>query len=154
MNMEAYRKVIRRRMIVMTVIGVAYVAAMLGMHTLSDNQSGAAGSFMWDAAVEGFVWGAVTAIVACFAFIRPRYVKALRDEQALRRLWNREHDERTQAIRAKAGAPMLLYTSVGMIAAGLLIVNWNMTVAMTLVLTAAVQILISAITKIICMHTM
>lgn len=155
MNVEAYRKSIRRRVRVMELLGIAYVVVMIAIHVLWGGRVDAAEEALaWDGVVEGFVWGAVTAVVACFALIVPRYVKALNDEQALRRLWNKEHDERMQAIKARAGAPMLLYTSVAMIAVALLIGPWNMMAAMTLMLAATAQILACAVTKLICMRMM
>lgn len=153
MNLEAYRKTIRRRMNVMAVLGVAYSVAMIVAHTLWTG-SAAVDEFAWSGVASGFAGGALTAMVLCFALLTPRYGKALRDEQALRRLWNKEHDERLRAIRARAGAPIILYTSFAMIAVAMLIGPWNMIAAMTLLLAAAVQILISAAVKLICLRTM
>lgn len=151
MNVEVYRRAIRRRVLVMAVLVVAYAAAMIAVHTVWRGQQDAS---LWDGAVEGFVWGAVTAVVACLALMAPRYMKALRDEQALRRLWNKEHDERMRAIKARAGAPMVLYTSGAMIAVALLVSHWNMTATLTLLLAATVQVVISAVTKLVCMRVM
>lgn len=153
MNVEAYRKTIRRRMNVMAALCVAYSVIVIAKHALWEG-SGAMEEFAWSGVATGFAGGALTAIVLCFAILVPRYGKAMRDEQALRRLWNREHDERLRAIRARAGAPMILCTSFAMVAIGLLIGPWNMTVAMTLLLAGTVQILVSAVTKLICMRTM
>lgn len=145
MNVEAYRKTIHRRVIVMSVLGTLYAAAMVIMHLLDREPS----EFALD-----FLLGAISALVTCFVLLVPRYRKALRDEQALRRLWNREHDERLQAIKARAGIPMLLYTSLAMIAGALLIAPWNMTVAVTLLVTATAQLIASVAVKLICMRMM
>ena len=145
MNVEAYRKTIRRRMRVMSVLGVSYVVAMIVTHTVWHPGSTYAGDFLL---------GAMAMLVTCFALLMPRYAKALHDEQALRRLWNQEHDERMQAIKARAGVPMLLYTSLAMIGAGLLFSAWNMTVCLTLLIAATAQLMVSAVTKLICMRTM
>lgn len=153
MNVEAYRRTIRRRMRVMAVLGVVYSALMIAEHTLWDG-GGAMAEFAWSGVAAGFAGGAFTAMVLCFVLLMPRYRKAVRDEQALRRLWNSEHDERLRAIRARAGAPMILCTSFAMVAIGLLIGPWNMIAAMTLLLAGAVQILVSAVTKLICMKIM
>ena len=155
MNVEAYRKSILRRVRVMELLVIAYAVVMIAIHTFWGGRGDAVAElFAWDAMVEGFMWGAVTAVVACFALVVPRYVKALNDEQALRRLWNKEHDERMQAIKARAGAPMLLYTSVAMIAVALLIGHWNMIASMTLLLAGTIQIVVSAVTKLVCMRVM
>ena len=145
MNVEAYRKTIRRRTRVMSVLGVGYGIAMIGTHTVWHPGSTYAGDFLR---------GAMAMLVTCFVLLMPRFVKALRDEQALRRLWNQEHDERMQAIKARAGVPMLLYTSLAMIGAGLLLSAWNMTVCLTLLIAATAQLMVSAVTKLICMRTM
>lgn len=145
MNVEAYRRTIRRRVAVMTALAVAYAGAMLLMHTLWRLETGYAGDFLL---------GAVTAVVVGVLVMLPRYTKALRDDQALRRLWNEEHDERRKAMKAKAGAPMLIYTSVGMIAVGLLIGPWSVTASMTLLLAATAQLVVCAAVKLVCMRTM
>ena len=153
MNVETYRKTIRRRMNVMAALAVAYSIIMIAEHTLWAGGN-AAEEFAWSGVVAGFAAGALTAMILYFVVLMPRYRKALHDEQALRRLWNREHDERNRAIKARVGAPMILYTSFGMVAVGLLIGPWNTIAAMTLLLAATVQILATAIAKLICTRTM
>ena len=145
MNVEAFRRNIRRRVCVMTALVAVYVVAMLVVHVLGRGFDGFAGNFLL---------GVSVAMVVCSLFMMPRYMQALRDEQALRRLWNQEHDERMRAIKARAGIPMLLYTSMAMIAVGVLISGWNMTVSVTLLLAATAQLLASITINFICMHTM
>lgn len=145
MNVEAYRKVIRRRMIAMLAISAFYVAAMVAMHTVWRVELGLTASFL-----EGFA----SAIVVLTVVLAPRYRRALKDEQALRRMWNREHDERMSAIRARAGLPMLMYTSLAMVTAALLLSAWNVTVAATLLLAATAQLLIGVVTKLVCTRVM
>ena len=145
MNVEAYRKTIRRRLWIMTIVGILYVAAMCAVHGLWAGKT----TYTMD-----FLNGAISSVVVYFIMVIPKYRKALRDEQMLRRLWNQEHDERMQAIRARAGAPTLIYTSMAMIAAALLAAPYNMTIAMTLLIAATAQLLISAIIKLTCMRTM
>lgn len=145
MNVEAFRRTIRRRVRVMTALTALYVAMMLAVHMLGKGPSGFAADFLL---------GVSAALVFCCALMLPRYMQALKDENALRRLWNKEHDERMQAIKAKAGVPMLLYTSAAMIAAGVLISGWNMTVSITLLLAATAQLVVSVIVKFISLRTM
>ena len=145
MNVEAYRKTIRRRVGIMVAVGLLYAAAMVAVHVLEPVKMSYA---------DDFLIGILTGLVICFSVIVPRYRKALHDEQALRRLWNKEHDERMRAIKAKAGVPMVLYTSAAMIAAALLVASWNMTVAITLLVAATVQLVISVAVKLTCMRTM
>ena len=145
MNVEAYRRSIRRRMRRMAALGVGYAAATLAMHVLGPADVGYAGDFLL---------GVLTALACGFALMMPRYRRALRDDQALRRLWNREHDERLQAIRARAGVPLVQYTSVAMIGAALLINPWNMTVAVTLLAVATTQLVVSTVVKLVCLRSM
>ena len=145
MNVEAYRRTIRRRVWVMTALSLLYAAAMIAVHVLGKSPMGYAGDFSL---------GLSVGLVLCCLVRMPRYTQALRDEQALRRLWNQEHDERMKAIKAKAGAPMLLYTSGAMVAIALLISGWNMTVAETLLFVASTQLVICAAVKLACMRTM
>ena len=83
-----------------------------------------------------------------------KFHRALTDDTALRRLYNQEHDERMQAIRAKAGFPVTVFMGAGMIAAGLVATFFNMTVALTLIVAAVVQLLVSVVIKFWCMRTM
>lgn len=146
MNVEAYRRTIRRRMRVMSILGVAYGAAMIAVHTFWARESM---TYAGD-----FLVGIASGLIVCAALILPRYAKALRDEKALLRLWNQEHDERLRAIKARAGAPMILYTSAAMIAVGLLICPWSATACLTLIAAASAQLVASAAVKLICMRTM
>lgn len=154
MNAKVYRKAIRRRIIIMTAISIAYVVIMLATHMLWGTRWSGTEDQAWNGVAEGFASGAMTAVVACFVLMIPRYASALRDERALHRLWNREHDERTRAIKARAGMPMLIYTSLAMIAVAMLIGPWNTVAAMTLLFAATAQLIVGAVTKLICMRVM
>jgi len=78
-----------------------------------------------------------------------RYRRILRDEQALKAAYYREHDERSQAIRAKAGAPMILVTSVLMIVAGMVASYFNPIIFYSLFLAALCQLVAALVVKII-----
>lgn len=79
---------------------------------------------------------------------------ALRNETKLKIQFNKEHDERMKAIRAKAGMPMLLIASIGMIVAGVVIGYRNPTVFFTLSLAAMCQLTVGAVVKIVYMKRM
>ena len=145
MNIEAYRKTVRRRVRVITGFCLLYAAVIVAVHGMRLEGTGFTG---------GFLNGAVSAVVICLVLMMPRYRKALRDDRALRRLWNQEHDERMRAIQAKAGLPMLGYTSVAMIAFGLLIGPWSTTAAMALLIAATAQLCVGAAVKLVCMRRM
>lgn len=78
-----------------------------------------------------------------------RYSQILPDNTALQKQYNKENDERMKAIRAKAGMPMLLITSVLMIVAGILIGYLNIYVFYTLIAAAFCQLLMGCIVKFI-----
>ena len=90
------------------------------------------------AGLLGFVAGGMLAALLGMSKLH----RALKDDTALRRLYNTEHDERNAAIRAKAGVPVVIFLGAGMIAAGLVATFFNMTVALTLVVAGLAELLI------------
>ena len=72
-----------------------------------------------------------------------KYRAALKDEAKLRLLYNQENDERMQAIRAKAGIPMVLILSLALVLGGMVIGYWNETIFVVLVGVALFQLLVS-----------
>ena len=72
-----------------------------------------------------------------------KYRAALKDEAKLRLLYNQENDERMQAIRAKAGIPMVLILSLALVLAGMIIGYFNETVFIVLIGAALFQLLVS-----------
>ena len=83
-----------------------------------------------------------------------RWGRALKDDTRLRRMYNEEHDERLQAIRARAGLPMGLYLSLGMLVAGCVAGFFSGTVMLTLVLAAGAQLLVCVAVKLILTRVM
>lgn len=77
-----------------------------------------------------------------------RYARAVRSEEKLRLLYNKEHDERGVLIRQKAGMPMLMITSGLMLFAGIIAGYFNETVFFTLILCATAQLTVGACVKI------
>ena len=89
-------------------------------------------------------------LAACFFAVR--YRKALRDDTALRKLYNAENDERKKLIRSKAGVPFVLVTSVCMLLAAVVAGHFNLTVFYTLVAAALAQMLLSCGLKMFYLH--
>lgn len=89
-------------------------------------------------------------LVACFFAIR--YRKALRDDTALRKLYNAENDERKKLIRSKAGVPFVLVTSVCMLLAAVVAGHFNLIIFYTLVAAALAQMLLSCGLKLFYLH--
>lgn len=84
-------------------------------------------------------------IAACLFAVRCR--RALRDDTALRKLYNAENDERKKLIRSKAGVPFVLVTSVGMLLAAVVAGYFSLTVFYTLVAAVLAQLVLSCALK-------
>lgn len=90
--------------------------------------------------------------VAVFRLVH--YRKALQSELLLKKEYNWERDERMQAIRAKAGVPFVLFTSVAMLLAGSVIGYYSDVAFYTLVGAAVLQLLASGLVKVYYQKTM
>jgi hypothetical protein len=77
-----------------------------------------------------------------------QYQRALKEEECLKIEYNKENDERSKTIRAKAGMPMLMLTSGVMLLAGMIAGYYNETIFLTLIATAIVQLTIGAAVKV------
>lgn len=73
--------------------------------------------------------------------------RTLRDDSWLKAWRIREEDERSIAIRAKAGMPMLVIAAVLMLMGGMIAGYWNEVVMKTLFLAAIVQMLLGLAAK-------
>lgn len=83
-----------------------------------------------------------------------RLSRALKDEKQLKLLYNKENDERLKAIRSKAGMPMLLITSLLIMAVGVVASYFNSIIFYTLFAAALGQLIIGVIVKLYCMKKM
>ncbi len=86
-------------------------------------------------------------IIACTRIIR--YIMILRSTQKLKLQYNKEHDERMKTIRAKAGLPILQFTSLLMIVAGMIVWYASAPAAYALIIAAVCQMLFALAVKII-----
>lgn len=146
MNFDQYRRTIIRRTILMRVCWLVYLGLTLFMRF-------GAKQAVEHPAFSMLMGGMIGGLLAMGIFFA-KYWRALKDDTLLRRLYNEEHDERMQAIRARAGFPVTVVMSLAMIGAGLIATFFNMTVALTLVLAAVAQMLVSLAIKFWCMRTM
>lgn len=101
-----------------------------------------------------FQCGFIAALGVMSVLLTMRYRKAMKNEEKLQLLFNKENDERLKAIKAKAGIPMLLITSLAMILGGVIAGYFNLTVAYTLIAASVCQLLVACIAKIIYMKKM
>ena len=143
MNLEAYRKKVQRRLVWMRLLAVIFVVVeLVGSRFVPD---GNASNYVWGMCVGG----GFMALVRLFL-----QSKALKDDEKLRKMYIEEHDERQMAIRAKAGQPMVLFLSLGLVMIAAVVFFFNETVAVTLALAAVAQMLVSLIVKLVCMKRM
>lgn len=138
MTMERYRRSLRRRL---TLLGVMEALFFLMMF-LCRGMEGPVAGFLLGMAAGGAIMGFLVIM---------RWGRALKDDTRLRRMYNEKHDERLQAIRARAGLPMGLYLSLGMLA-GCAAGFFSETV--TLVLAAGAQLLVCVAVKLILTRVM
>lgn len=143
MNLEAYRKKVQRRLVIMRLLAVTFVVVELLVSRFVPDSN--ASSFIWGACMGG----ALVALVVLF-----QQSKALKNDEKLRKMYIEEHDERKQAIRARAGQPMVLYLSLGLIMTAAVVFFFSETVAATLSLAAVAQMLVCLVVKLVCMKTM
>lgn len=142
MNMQAYRRVIITRMVLLAAL--ALFAAGLGTY-----DAFFASDAIREHNVFTFQCGSTSALGVMALVCVMKYSQALRSDKILRQQYIKEHDERMQAIRAKAGMPLTLYFAVVMIAAGTVIGYWNELIFVTLVIAAVAQLLVAAAVKLI-----
>ena len=145
--MEEFKKKIRQRVALLCIL--LAVGACLSIFDVFFAPEELKNSYVF-----GFQTGAVTALTMLAVVLVINYGVVLRDEKKLRRLFNRESDERYKAIRAKAGMPVLLFTAVGMIVSGVIAGYFNFTVFVTLIAAGAAQILVGAALKSYYLHKM
>lgn len=147
MNMAQYRKTIQKRMVLYVLIGI-----LPGLMVATEGWWAAL--LTPDEAVHGFTEG----LAAGFAFVALamvyRYGRIIKDDKALRRQYCCEHDERKQAVAARAGLPMLLITSCGMLLAAIVAGYYSRVIFVTLVAAAMAQLFVSLAVKLICLKTM
>ncbi len=134
--MEQFRKKIKIRMILISIVLLIFVAILLY------NQFGASEALK-DSLAFSFQCGlsASGSLVLVFWLMKNR--RALADEAKLRLLYNQENDERMSAIRAKAGIPMVLILSMALVLGGMIIGYFNETVFVIFIGVALFQLLVS-----------
>jgi hypothetical protein len=149
--MDKYRNKVRIKMVFLAILALTAVA--LGIYNVFfEGESGASGFSA--GMLSGFRTGMADGI-GFFALIRLFFLgKAIRDEKALKELYNKEHDERLREIRAKAGMPSVLILSVLMLIAALIAGPLDLTVFYTLIIASAAQLLISLGVKLYFMKKM
>lgn len=138
--MENYRKTIKLRIIALTLVtlfgsGVIVFDQFFADKLLKENDSYA------------FQIGALCAIVILGAIKLIKYKRIIDDTNKLKVEYNKETDERILAIRSKAGLPIILYTSIAMIIAGIIAGYFNVLVFKVLIIASVCQLVASIMVK-------
>lgn len=151
--MEKFRTTVKRRIAISS--GMALVTTVLGAYSIySIIISDVSTATHSDGFVAGFQFGLIVSIFGFSVFDIIKLSLAINDETKLKVLYNKEHDERLKAIRNKAGAPMIVVTSVLMVLAAIVAGYFNIVVFYTLVIAVAAQLSVSAMVKLYCLKTM
>lgn len=140
--MEKYKNTLKIRQWMLLLL--AAVASGLGIYDTFWASEEIKSSILFE-----FQCGLTTALGILAVIWIIRYSKVLRSEKELQIQYNKENDERMKIIRAKAGMPMLLISSIVMIVAGLIASYINTDVSYTLIATAICQMMIACIAKLI-----
>lgn len=149
--MENYKRTIRHRIMLFT--GLILLTVALGIYSITamgnPENAGISGG-----ALSGFQLGLITGLGILALTQLFKLSMAIKDERKLKMAYNRENDERMKAIRAKAGMPMLLITSVMMVIAAIIAGYFNIVVFYTLIAAAMMQLLLGVSVKLYHMKTM
>lgn len=125
--MEKYKEIIRKRIHGVIIVTLFVAALVLLMHFfVMKSVNGASGNLF------SFLEGGVIGVDLVALFYILQYRKALDSDEKLKKMYNEEHDERTQFIRQKAGFPVFTAAGVVMIVGGLVAGYINSTVSYTM----------------------
>lgn len=140
--MEQYKKKVRRRIQLLAIPVLIAVGTGIFHVFFAEPE-------MQESFISGFQSGLITALGLISVVLMIRLGRLLKDEAKLKEAYRLENDERMKAIRAKAGMPLLLITSVAMIIAGVIAGYYNMLVFSTLIIAGIAQMSIGAVIKLV-----
>lgn len=145
--MDRYKKTIKIRIGLLSIPFILVIALCVYYALFASDQ-------VMENSIFCFQVGLITPLGLAATILIIRYRALLKDENKLLLQFNKENDERTKAIKAKAGIPMLPITSTLMIIAGVIAGYFNTLIFATLVVTAIVQMAICLLVKIFYMRKM
>ena len=142
MNLEKYRREIKNRVSVyQALIAVALVFVIIGNVLLKDRGQTVE-------SVRGFATGLSIGIELVCVFQLGKLWKMLKDEEVLKEVYIREHDEREALIQMKSGLHVIPILSFIILICAILVGFFNETIFYTLVIVGIGQILIALALKI------
>ncbi|MFW6248157.1 MAG: hypothetical protein ACOC4J_00135 [Bacteroidota bacterium] len=143
--MENYKKVLKNRILMMSLaIIAAAVLLTFSSVILTDYSQGETFS---EGMMAGFRNGLLVAMIFLFSAHIFKYSTIMKDEKKLKLAYNKEHDERRQQIKLKAGGNLVIINSVILIFAGIVGGYFNLVIFYSVIGCAIFQLLISALIK-------
>jgi hypothetical protein len=137
--MERFKSTLKKRLLLMA----AYNVALIGLLCLAALRPAAGGEEL-RSFVAGFITGLFAVAQATLILTAVRYRAAIRDEQKLKLLYIREHDERLLSIEGKIGDAAMQLILYGQLAAAIAAAYFDQVVFFTLLgsllFSAAVKI--------------
>lgn len=125
--MDKYKEVVRKRIRGVTIATLFVVTFVIFMHFfVVKSTDGATGNLF------SFLEGGVIGLDLVALFYMLQYRKALDNDEKLKKMYNEEHDERTQFIRQKSGFPVFTAAGVVLIVGGVAAGYINSTVSYTM----------------------
>ena len=114
--MIEYRKVLKSRLILLVICTLAAVAIVVIGTVLAGQAETESGTFS-DGFTRGFPVGLFSGAVAVAIFIIVRYIRALGNEEFLKKLYIIENDERKKMIRQSAMGKSFFFTAGALVVA-------------------------------------
>ncbi|MDF2819858.1 MAG: hypothetical protein K0R15_299 [Clostridiales bacterium] len=142
--MEKYKKILKKRIIFLTIFVV--FAVLLQIFIFYNGYEVADIESFRDELV-GFQTGLLCSMIILFVFQIVRYIRAMKNDTQLKKLYNCENDERRKDIKQKSGGNVLLFSSVVIIFAGIISGYFNEVVSYTLIACAFFQLNLCALLK-------
>lgn len=125
--MDKYKEVVRKRIRGVTIATLFIVTFVICMHFfVIKSADGATGNLF------SFLEGGVIGVDLVAMFYMLQYRKALDNDEKLKKMYNEEHDERTQFIRQKFGFPFFTAAGAVLIVGGVAAGYINSTVSYTM----------------------
>ncbi len=141
--MNEYRKVLKGRLVLL-IICTLVSAAVVAIAILLAKQSETDVSTFTDGFVRGFPIGLFSGGFVVVAVIIAQCIRALRNEQYLKKLYILENDERKKMIRQSAMGKSFFFT-VGLLVVGVTVASFfDKTVTMTLMAVLSAHVLSGA----------
>lgn len=141
--MEEYKKKVKKRRVLFIVlilvgVGLSIYNALIVSHTDGSMHQGI---------VDGFIYGIVISMMMLSLIGLIKCNKALKEDKKLRVMYNQENDERMKVIRAKAGMPLVAYTSIALMIIAVIASKFSILVFETIIAVVLFQLIVANVSK-------